>query len=155
MLPISTEEKLPERINPEQLEIAENYLKFSGSISKTADYLNLPKEYVSEVLDQRPVRRYIDSMFQDAGYMNRFKLAETLEKIIEKKMEELEEAEIGSSKDIADLLDLAIKFYNTLAKIDAMKKPTPTNQTNVQTNVYGEGNYGKLFEALATGKLGK
>lgn len=155
MLPISTEEKLPERINPEQLEIAENYLKFSGSISKTADYLNLPKEYVSEVLDQRPVRRYIDSMFQDAGYMNRFKLAETLEKIIEKKMEELEEAEIGSSKDIADLLDLAIKFYNTLAKIDAMKKPAPTNQTNVQTNVYGEGNYGKLFEALATGKLGK
>lgn len=149
-----SEDKIPERINPEQLEVAETYLKFSGSISKTSEYLNIPKEQVSDIISQGSVKRYIDSMFQDAGYMNRFKLAETLEKVIEKKMEELEEAEIGSSKDIADLLDLAIKFYNTLAKLEAAKQAA-NPQTNIQTNIYGEGNYGKLVQALATGKLGK
>lgn len=146
--PMVSEDHTPEKINPEQLEVAETYLKSSGSITRTAEHLNISKEQVAEILDQRPVKKYIDAMFTDAGYMNRFKLAETLEKIIEKKMEELEEAEIGSGKDIAELLDLAIKFYNTLAKLEAARK-TPTSQTNVQVNDYG--NYGKLVERLVKG----
>ena len=146
--PAISEDHTPEKINPEQLEVAEAYLRASGSIARTAEHLEIPREQVAEILDQRPVKKYIDAMFTDAGYMNRFKLAETLEKVIEKKMEELEEAEIGSGKDIAELLDLAIKFYNTLAKLEAARK-TPTSQTNVQVNDYG--NYGKLVERIVKG----
>ena len=137
-------------IQPEQLEVADKYIACGGSIATTAEELGMTRAEVSTVLSQRPVKKYVDTMFLDAGHMNRFKLAETLEKIITKKLDELEEAEIGSSKDIADLLDLAIKFYNTLAKLEAVReKKDIHNQTNVQVNDYGKGNYGKLVEVLA------
>lgn len=151
-LPVTySEDKLT--IQPEQLEVADTYISCGGSIATTAKKLGMTRAEVSSVLSERAVRRYVDTMFLDVGHMNRFKLAETLEKVINRKLEELEEAEIGSSKDIADLLDLAIKFYNTLAKLEAIReKKDIHNQTNVQVNDYGKGNYGKLVELLARGK---
>jgi predicted transcriptional regulator len=151
-LPVTySEDKLT--IQPEQLKVADTYISCGGSIATTAKELGMTRAEVSSVLSERAVRKYVDTMFLDAGHMNRFKLAETLEKVINRKLEELEEAEIGSSKDIADLLDLAIKFYNTLAKLEAIReKKEINNQTNVQVNDYGKGNYGKLVELLARGK---
>ena len=66
-------------------------------------------------------------------------------------MEELDEAEIGSNKDIADLLQMAYKmqsdFVEKLQK-DNPKPTTPGNQSNTQVNIYGEGSYGQLMQKL-------
>jgi hypothetical protein len=77
-----------------------------------------------------------------------------MDSIIDKKMEELEEAEIGSSKDILDILTVAHKMR--MEEMKAMvdyeklhKAPEIQNQTNVQINEgMGEGNYGRLMKQL-------
>ena len=95
----------------------------------------------------------------DLGYRNRFKLGETLDLLIEKKMEEAEESEMYSNKDIADLLLLAHKI-----RMDEIKAQTELeksrvgrikSQTNVQINSelpFGQGNYGKLMDKLLKNK---
>ena len=106
------------------------------------------------MLNRREVKQYIDTVYLDTGYRNRFKLADTLDTLIEKKMEEAEESEIYTSKDLADLLQMAHKM-----RIDEMKAQTELekakatnikNQTNIQVNDggFGQGNYGKLMEKL-------
>ena len=93
------ETKLP----PENIEIADAYLLFNDETA-TAQSLDIPTEKVKQVLATTHVKRYVDKMFTETGYMNKHKLQGMLDTIIDKKLEELEEAEIGSSKDIADLM---------------------------------------------------
>ena len=85
-------------ISPEGLEIANTYLK-TTSVSETALSLGVPEDEVSRYLNQREVKKYVDTVFLDVGYRNRFKLAATLDEIIEKKLEELDEADMTSNKD--------------------------------------------------------
>ena len=140
-------------ISPEALEVANTYLR-TTSVRETALTLKIPDETVSNFLRRREVKTYIDTVFMDLGYRNKFKLAATLDQIIEQKLEELDEAEMGSNKDIADLLALAHKM-----RIEELKAQTELvkaeqsqvkNQTNVQINEtpFGSGNYGELMKKL-------
>ena len=97
------------RMSPEGLEIANKYLT-SGSVEDVSSELNVSKDIVVSTLSKREVKHYIDTVYMDIGYRNRFKLGQTLDTIIDKKMEEAEESEMYSSKDIADLLNLAHKI---------------------------------------------
>ena len=144
------------KISPEGLEIANTYLK-TTSVKETALTLGVPEDQVSRYLNQREVKKYVDTVFLDVGYRNRFRLADALDDIIEKKLEELDEADMTSNKDIADLLQMAHKM-----RMDEMKVQTDQqkaeqanikNQTNVQINdnsSFGEGNYGELMKKLLT-----
>jgi hypothetical protein len=77
------------------------------------------------------------------------KIAAKLDDLVEMKWDEITEAEIGSNKDIADLLQLAHKMRLDMSNL-LQRETTPVgiNQKNTQVNVYGEGNYGKLMEKL-------
>ena len=78
--------------------------------------------------------------------------------MIASKLEEAQETGIYSSKDLADLLQMAHKM-----RMDEIKAQTDLekaqagnikNQTNVQINEsipFGQGNYGKLMEKLLSG----
>jgi len=141
-------------ISPEGLEIANTYLK-TTSVADTALSLGLPEDQVSRYLGQREVKKYVDTVFLDVGYRNRFKLAGALDDIIERKLEELDEADMTSNKDIADLLQMAhkIRMDEIKAQTDASKAEQSSikNQTNVQINdnsTFGEGNYGELMKKL-------
>ncbi len=142
------------QISPEALNIANTYLQ-TTSVRETALKLKVPEDSVSKYLNQREVKKYVDTVFLDLGYRNRFKLAATLDEIIERKLEELDEAEMTSSKDIADLLNMAHKMRmdEMKAQTDQTKaeQATVKNQTNVQINdnsSFGEGNYGELMKKL-------
>lgn len=131
------------KIAPESLEVANAYLS-TGSALKAAELLGIDPDQVHHVLARSDVKRYVDQIFLDQGYRNRFTLAELLDTIIEKKLEEAQESEHYSSKDLADLIALAHKMT-----LDHSKEASITNQTNVQINApFGEGNYGKLMEKL-------
>ena len=65
------------------------------------------------------MKNYIDTVFLDTGYRNRFKIASTLDNIIEQKLEEAEESQIYTSKDLADLLQMAHKM-----RMDEIKTQT-------------------------------
>ena len=141
-------------ISPEGLEIANTYLK-TTSVAETALSLDVSEDEVSRYLNQREVKKYVDTVFLDVGYRNRFTLAATLDGIIEKKLEELDEADMTSNKDIAELLQLAHKMRVDEMKIqtDAAKAEQSSikHQTNVQINdnsTFGEGNYGELMKKL-------
>ena len=79
------------RISPESIEIANAYLE-KGDINAVSTELKVPRDVVSEYLNKREVKKYIDSVYLDAGYRNRFKLAEVMDTLIYKKQEEFNKA---------------------------------------------------------------
>lgn len=140
------------RISPEALTVADTYL-MTLDIDSTAKQLDIPREEVVYYLNKKPVKNYVDTIFLEQGYLNRHKIQDTLSTIIAKKLEELEDSELTSSKDIADLLKLAhdirIKEMDMMLKTNEKKKATDT-QINVQQNNYGT-NYMDLIEKIVRG----
>ena len=137
-------------ISPEGLEIANCYLQF-GNIRTVSEHMRVPENKVVEYLGRREVKKYIDTVFLDTGYRNRNQIASVLDEIIASKLEEAQESEMYTSKDLVDLLQLAHKMrmdeLNALAKMEAAQGPSKV--TNIQNNTsFGEGNYGKLMEKL-------
>lgn len=153
MSAIVSQDKLPEKIQPEELEVAETYIATGFRIPDTAEVLNLSKDIVSEILDRRPVKMFLAQAMSEVGYNNHYKMSKLIETVIDKKMEELEEAEIGSNKDIADLIKLAIEWTKVRESlIKEERKISVGKQTNVQVNSYDGSNYEKLFKALGESK---
>ena len=72
---------LTTKISPEGLEIANAYLQH-GSIPTVSTKLGLGEAQISEILNRREVKQYIDTVYLDTGYRNRFKLADTLDTLI-------------------------------------------------------------------------
>ena len=142
------------KMSPEGLEIANSYLEH-GSIPAVASKLRVSQNEVSEVLNKREIKQYIDTVFLDTGYRNRFKLSETLDMLIEKKLEESEETQIYTNKDMADLIQLAHKMrmeeIKAQTEMEKAKAMTVKTQVNIQDNSgmpFGQGNYGELIKKL-------
>ena len=142
------------RISPEGLEVANAYLEL-GNIQAVCVRLKLNEGECSEILAKREVKGYIDQVYLDTGYRNRFKLATALDDLIDRKMEEAEESEIYSNKDLADLLQMAHKMrmdeIKAQAELEKAKSQNVKNQINIQNNgdvPFGQGNYGELMKKL-------
>lgn len=137
-------------ISPEALEVANSYLQ-TQDIKRVADDLSMPTEIVSEVLSRREVRAYIDSVFMNIGFNNRFTMRKAMDAIIKKKFQELEESGMGSAKDIAELLALSHKMsmdeLDRQIKLEQLRQTNIKNQTNIQINSAGN-NYSTLIERL-------
>ena len=141
-------------ISPEGLEIANSYLQF-GNIRGVCDYLQVPEQEVVEVLNKREVKKYIDTVYLDMGYRNKNNIATVLDEMIASKLDEAQESGMYSSKDLADLLQMAHKMrmdeIKAQADLEKAQSNNIKNQTNVQINEavpFGQGNYGKLMEKL-------
>jgi len=146
------------RISPEGLEVANAYLEL-GNIQAVCIRLKLDEGECSEILAKREVKGYIDQVYLDTGYRNRFKLATALDDLIDRKMEEAEESEIYSNKDLADLLQMAHKMrmdeIKAQAELEKAKSQNVKNQINIQNNgdvPFGQGNYGELMKKLLKDK---
>ena len=137
-------------ISPEALEVANMYLEYQD-IDKVAANLDVNKEMVSAVLNRREVRAYIDNVFLDLGFNNRFKLRAAMDAIIARKFQELDEAGIGSSKDILDILTashkMTMEYMDKQIKLEQLRESNIKSQVNVQIND-GGNNYGNLIERI-------
>jgi len=78
--------------------------------------------------------------------------------MIQSKLEEAQESGVYSSKDLADLLQMAHKMrmdeIKAQTELDKVSSSNIKNQTNVQINEgvpFGQGNYGKLMDKLLNG----
>lgn len=138
-------------ISPEALEVANTYLQCQD-IHKTADDLGISTEIVSQILTKREVRSYVDNVFMNVGYNNRFKIRAAIDAVIKKKFQELEESQMGSTKDIADLLALSHKMsmeeMDRQIKLEALRQSNIKNQTNIQINDAGGTRYSALIQTL-------
>ena len=142
------------RISPEGLEIANAYLEL-GNIPAVSLRLKVDEGKISEYLCKREVKQYGDQVYLDTGNRNRTKLAETLDLLIEKKLEEAEESEVYTNKDIADLLAMSHKIrmdeLKAQTEMEKAKAQTIKTQVNIQDNSqvpFGQGNYGELMKKL-------
>jgi hypothetical protein len=148
------------KISPEGLEIANAYLE-KGSLKAVCADLQLRPDDVQEILNKREVKAYIDQVYLDQGYRNRFRLSQVLDDIIDEKLSEAQESGMFSNKDLADLLQMAHKMRMDELKIQVdLEKAQASNirsQTNVQINElpFGQGNYGKLMEKLLGNSKGE
>ena len=112
--------------------------------------MKLDEGECNEILAKREVKGYIDQVYLDTGYRNRFKLATALDDLIDRKMEEAEESEIYSNKDLADLLQMAHKMrmdeIKAQAELEKAKASNIKTRINIQVNgevPFGQGNYGE------------
>ena len=143
------------QISPEQLEIANCYLQLQDARA-VASELELPVSIVTDILARSEVKHYINQVFFDVGFNNRFKMRSAMDALIKKKFQDMEESETGSSKDIAELLALSHKMSIELLdreiqleKIRAERGTGIKNQVNVQINDGGDGTkYGALIAKL-------
>lgn len=148
-----SEDALPDQISPEGASVANTYLANACSLTETSHSLDMPTHEISTILQQPLVKVYVNSILRENGYRHMVKIAEKLDDLIDQKWEELEEAEMGSNKDIAELLQLSHKMRLDMANL--LQKDSaniaPTTQKNTQVNVFGEGNYAQLMEKLIDG----
>lgn len=145
------------KLAPESLEVANAYLQLNDARA-VAEELDLTVEQVSQTLKLPEVRRYIDAVFMDSGYNNRFLMRRAMDALIKKKFQELDEADAGSSKDISELLALSHKMSMDLldreiqlAKLQ--QAAAPHKQVNVQINEGLDGSkYSELVRKLVSGE---
>jgi hypothetical protein len=145
------------KISPEALEIANCYLQLQDARA-VADNLDLDPELVTTTLARREVRNYIDHVFFDTGYNNRFLMRRAMDALIKQKFMEMEESGVGSSKDIAELLALSHKMSMDLLdreiQLEKAKQGSsgPQRQVNVQINEGDGSKYGQLIHKLISGE---
>ena len=145
------------RISPEALEVANAYLQLNDARA-VAQELDLDPEVVTNLLAKREVKSYIDSVFFDSGYNNRFLMRRAMDALIKQKFSELEESQTGSTKDIAELLQMSHKMSMDLMDREiqlakAQQATGPQKQVNVQINDSLDGSkYSQLVQRLITGE---
>lgn len=144
------------QIAPESLEVANCYLQLQDA-RKVADELDLPVTLVTEILARREVKSYVDHVFMDMGFNNRFEMRAAMDALIKKKFQEMHEADVGSTKDITELLALSHKMSMDLLDREiqlakAQQATGPQKQVNVQINEGLDGSkYSHLINRLLTG----
>ena len=142
----------PWQINPETMEVLESYLLY-GDVSLVAKELHIPKQKVTYYLGRPESKRFLDQIYMESGYLNRNRLQDILAEVMELKLEEIRESEMGSKKDIADLIALAHKIRTDEAKISGATgegSPSVKTQVNIQNNTSSDfgSNYNSLLEKL-------
>jgi hypothetical protein len=141
-------------ISPEALEVANCYLQ-SQNVEAIAAELNISTDIITSILARKEVRAYINQVFFDTGFNNRFKMRAAMDAVLKKKFQEMEESQMGSTKDIAELLALSHKMSMELMDKEIQLEKIragnsgPKNQVNVQINEGGDGTkYGALISKL-------
>ena len=160
----STELIDSEKLSPEGLKVAEAYIMSGGDIEKTSLELGLPVADLQSELNKREIKEYVDRIYHEAGFRNRFKMARVMDELIAKKLEEMDDTDMGSSKDILDLLqaqhamkmkelEFEAKVKKELLELERKKEEVQIkNQTNNQYNNYviEESSYDKLISKLGS-----
>ena len=146
-----------EKIQPEAMEVIEQYLYHNRDVNLVANALNTTPTVITDILNKREVRGYLDHLFMESGYRNREKFFTVLDNLLDAKIEELDEAQMGSSMDIMDImkiyhgmkvkeLELSIK----LQELQSNSKQSASTINNVQIN--NSSGYDKLLDRIIAGK---
>jgi predicted transcriptional regulator len=125
-------------------------------IEKVAEELDITRDMVSTYLSKKEVKSYIDNVFMNLGFNNRFKMRRAMDAVLQKKFQEMEESETGSSKDIAELLALSHKMsmdeLSRQIELEKLRQSSVKTQTNIQIN-NGDTKYETLIRQLVSGTV--
>lgn len=139
------------QISPEDLKVANTYLTCEN-ITDAADVLGIPSDQISTIVAKREVKAYIDTVFMDTGYNNRFLMRSLMDTLVKTKLQEMAESQTTTKKDIVEVLALSHKFtmdyIDKQIKLESMRYHGPKNQLNVQVNNDNRSNYELLLEKI-------
>jgi hypothetical protein len=139
-------------MNPEAQTVCESYL-ITTDVTLTAQDLGIPKQKVVYYLNRPEVKRFLDTIYFEQGFLNRNRLQDILGEVMELKLEEMRDSEIGTKKDILDVVALLHKIRADEAKISSLGNEGPSGpktQNNTQVNIgagFGD-NYNALLEQI-------
>ena len=143
------------QISPELLEVANLYLEHQNT-QEVAAVLNLEPHDVAQILKRPDVKSYINQVFFDLGFNNRFRMRRAMDALISQKFQELEESQSGSTKDISELLALSHKMSMDLLdkqlQLEKLRQGTPGPQKQVNVQINDDGSkYSQLIHKLVSG----
>ena len=135
------------KLSPEALRVSEVYLSCLD-ITETAKELDITKEEVTSFLNKKEVKRFLDTIWMEQGYRNKYKLGDLLDTIVESKLEEAEETGLYTNKDLLDVIATIHKMR--IEELKIMKDIEKIgSQTNIQVNdASASSNLGKLIQSL-------
>lgn len=149
------------QISPENLEIANAFLQLQDA-QKVAHELDIPVDMVSRILGRSEIKAYVNQVFFDIGFNNRFRMRELMDTLIKKKLQDMNESETGSNKDILDILaqshKMSMELMDREIALEKLRAQNSANgiksQVNVQINEgLGDGTkYGALISKLISGE---
>jgi hypothetical protein len=138
-------------IDPESMDVANAYLQ-TPDIQTVANDLDISTELVTQILARREVKAYVDQVFHSIGFNNRFRMRHVMDTIIKRKLQDLDEADTSSTKDITEILALSHKMsMEHLAAemaVEKLRQSKVVTQTNIQVNDTGGSNYTSLLKQL-------
>jgi hypothetical protein len=147
-------------ISPENLEIANCFLELQDS-KRVADVLDVPLDFVTRTLARTEIKAYINQVFYEVGFNNRFMMRDLMDTLIKKKLSDMQESETGSNKDIVDLIALSHKMsmehMDKEIQLEKLRQGNASSAIKSQVNVQindglGDGTkYGALINKLLTG----
>ena len=145
-------------ISPENLEIANCFLELQDS-QKVADVLDVPVDMVTRILARSEIKAYVNQVFFEVGFNNRFRMRDLMDTLIKKKLQDMSESETGSNKDILDLVaqshKMSMELLDKEIQLEKLRQGNPgiKSQVNVQINDgLGDGTkYGALINKLLSG----
>jgi hypothetical protein len=97
------------KIDAKMLNLVHGYLKGKTTV-QLAEEFKLDEIQVSSFLNRKEVRTYIQQQLQQVGYLNPISRIDLLNRMIESKVEEREEAQLPlSGKDLTEIIKLLQK----------------------------------------------
>lgn len=143
-------------LQPEAMEVIEQYLRFNRDINLVAAELNTTPTVIGDILNKREVRGYLDHLFMESGFRNRERFFDVLDNLLEAKIEELDEAQMGSSMDIMDIMKIyhgmKIKELELSIKLQELQSAKQTAGTINNVQINNSSGYDKLLDRIIAGK---
>lgn len=123
-------------LDPTILLIANEYLS-GTAIDAIAENHALTMDQVTDIIERKEVKSYIDNVYLSQGYLNRVKRLQVINHIIDKKLQEAMESDVYSKKDLLD-------WFKLLNDMENASRPKRDVGVAVQIN----NNYDSLMKDL-------
>lgn len=117
-------------LDPVILGVANSHLE-GQNLQEISEYYNIPVDLISQILDKKEVKSYVDNVFLNQGYMSRLKRIDLINKVVNAKMQEALETDIFTKKDLLDWM----KLLNDMEK-EVRPKERSGPAVAVQINTY-------------------
>lgn len=127
-------------IDPVMLSVANDVLA-GKDIDTIANSTGIGSDLVTQILDKKEVKSYMDTVMLSQGYANRSNRLKLINRVIEQKIEEAMETGVYSKKDLLDWL----KHLNDVE--DSIRPKDKGPAVAVQIN----NNYDNLMKDLLNG----
>lgn len=143
-------------LQPEAMVVVEQYLRFNRDIDLVAAELNTTPTVIGDILNKREVRGYLDHLFMESGFRNREKFFDVLDNLLDAKIAELDEAQMGSSMDIMDIMKIyhgmKIKELELSIKLQELQSAKQSAGTINNVQINNSSGYDKLLDRIIAGK---